>query len=131
DLLEFMDSHVYPAERVWQDQVEESGDPYFHPPVMEELKAEAQDRGLWNLFLPDERFGAGLTNLEYAPLAEIMGGTIARAPHATNWPPPRIRAACGPPGAHHRPRPQGDELRRARHGKHGGAVGVRLAGPAA
>ena len=83
-LLEFMDSHVYPAEPVWREQVHESGDPYFHPPVMEDLKREAQDRGLWNLFLPDERFGAGLTNLEYAPLAEIMGRSIALAPEATN-----------------------------------------------
>jgi acyl-CoA dehydrogenase len=83
-LLEFMDSHIYPAEAVWREQVRESGDPYFHPPVMEELKREAQDRGLWNLFLPDERFGAGLTNLEYAPLAEIMGRSIALAPEATN-----------------------------------------------
>src|SRR5829696_1973723 len=73
NLLEFMDSHIYPAERVWHDQVVDSGDPYFHPPVMEELKQEARSRGLWNLFLPDERFGAGLTNLEYAPLAEITG----------------------------------------------------------
>jgi acyl-CoA dehydrogenase len=83
-LLEFMDSHVYPAEPVWREQVRESGDPYFHPPVMEDLKREAQDRGLWNLFLPDDRFGAGLTNLEYAPLAEIMGRSIALAPEATN-----------------------------------------------
>jgi acyl-CoA dehydrogenase len=83
-LLEFMDSHVYPAEPVWREQVRESGDRYFHPPIMEELKREAQDRGLWNLFLPDDRFGAGLTNLEYAPLAEIMGRSIALAPEATN-----------------------------------------------
>jgi acyl-CoA dehydrogenase len=84
NLLDFMDAHVYPAEPVWRDQVRESGDPFFHPPVMEELKREAQSRGLWNLFLPDERFGAGLTNLEYAPLAEIMGRSIALAPEATN-----------------------------------------------
>ena len=82
-LLEFMDSHVYPAERVWHDQVVASGDPYFHPPVMEELKEEARKRGLWNLFLPDERYGAGLTNLEYAPLAEVMGRSHI-APEATN-----------------------------------------------
>ena len=62
---------------------EESGDPYFHPPVMEELKQEARARGLWNLFLPDERFGAGLTNLEYAPLAEITGRSHI-APEALN-----------------------------------------------
>jgi acyl-CoA dehydrogenase len=83
NLLEFMDEQVYPAERTWHEQVVASGDPYFHPPVMEELKAEARRRGLWNLFLPDERYGAGLTNLEYAPLAEVMGRSHI-APEATN-----------------------------------------------
>jgi acyl-CoA dehydrogenase len=83
-LLAFMDSHVYPAEPTYREQLEASGDPFFHPPVMEELKTEARERGLWNLFLPDERFGAGLTNLEYAPLAEIMGRSLALAPEATN-----------------------------------------------
>jgi acyl-CoA dehydrogenase len=74
-LLAFMDERVYPAEPVYYEQIRESGQPHFHPPVMEELKAEARRRGLWNLFLPDEEHGAGLTNLEYAPLAEIMGRT--------------------------------------------------------
>ena len=60
-----------------------SGDPYFHPPVMEELKEAARERGLWNLFLPDDRYGAGLTNLEYAPLAEITGRSHI-APEAIN-----------------------------------------------
>jgi acyl-CoA dehydrogenase len=78
-----MDSHVYPNEAVYWDQVRESGDPFFHPPVMEEMKRAAQSRGLWNLFLPDERFGAGLTNLEYAPLAEITGRSPI-APEALN-----------------------------------------------
>ncbi|SNY81673.1 acyl-CoA dehydrogenase [Nocardia amikacinitolerans] len=73
DLLEFMDSHVYPAEAVYERQMRESGDPHFHPPIMEELKAEARRRGLWNLFHPHPEWGPGLTNLEYAPLAEIMG----------------------------------------------------------
>ena len=72
-LLEFMDERVYPAEPVWQEQIESSGNPHFHAPVIEELKAEARSRGLWNLFLPDAEYGAGLTNAEYAPLAEIMG----------------------------------------------------------
>ena len=72
-LLEFMDEHVYPGELVWREQVRESGNPHFHAPVVEELKAEARSRGLWNLFLPDEEYGAGLTNLDYAPLAEILG----------------------------------------------------------
>lgn len=73
DLLEFMDSHVYPAEAVYDEQMREAGDPHFHPPILEELKAEARKRGLWNLFHPHAEWGPGLTNLEYAPLAEIMG----------------------------------------------------------
>ncbi|MEE6167524.1 MULTISPECIES: acyl-CoA dehydrogenase family protein [unclassified Mycolicibacterium] len=72
-LLEFMDSHVYPAEAVYDEQMRAAGDPHFHPPVLEELKAEARRRGLWNLFHPHPEWGPGLTNLEYAPLAEIMG----------------------------------------------------------
>ncbi|MGV0794997.1 acyl-CoA dehydrogenase family protein [Mycolicibacterium sp. XJ1819] len=72
-LLEFMDSHVYPAEPVYDQQMRDAGDPHFHPPVLEELKAEARKRGLWNLFHPDPQWGSGLSNLEYAPLAEIMG----------------------------------------------------------
>jgi acyl-CoA dehydrogenase len=83
-VLDFMDSHVYPAEPVYRDQVESSGDPYFHPPVMEELKKEARSRGLWNLFLPDRRWGAGLSNLEYAPLAEITGRSPWIAPESLN-----------------------------------------------
>lgn len=73
DLREFMDSHVYPAEAVYDEQMREAGDPHFHPPILEELKAEARKRGLWNLFHPHPEWGPGLTNLEYAPLAEIMG----------------------------------------------------------
>jgi acyl-CoA dehydrogenase len=73
-LLAFMDEHVYPAEAVYQRQIRESGDPHFHPPVMEELKAEARRLRLWNLFLPHKtRWTDGLSNLDYAPLAEIMG----------------------------------------------------------
>ncbi|GAA4888000.1 acyl-CoA dehydrogenase family protein [Saccharopolyspora cebuensis] len=72
-LQDFMDSHVHPAEPVYAAQLAEADDRWAaHPPVMEELKAEARRRGLWNLFLPGEH-GAGLTNLQYAPLAEIMG----------------------------------------------------------
>lgn len=73
DLLEFMDSHIYPAEPAYDQQMRESGDPHLHPPILEELKAEARKRGLWNLFHPHPEWGPGLTNLEYAPLAEIMG----------------------------------------------------------
>jgi acyl-CoA dehydrogenase len=67
---------VYPAEQVYHEQIAESGQPHFHPPVMEELKARARDQGLWNLWLPHDTEGhssPGLTNVEYASLAEIMG----------------------------------------------------------
>ena len=83
DLLEFMDSQVYPAEVVYHEQMRDSGDPHFQPPVMEDLKAEARRRGLWNLFHPHPEWGPGLTNLEYAPLAEIMGRSHI-APEACN-----------------------------------------------
>jgi acyl-CoA dehydrogenase len=82
-LLAFMDECVYPAEPVWREQVEAGDTPHVHAPVMEELKAEAKSRGLWNLFLPDEEHGAGLRNCDYAPLAEIMGRTLI-APEACN-----------------------------------------------
>ncbi|SDY97704.1 acyl-CoA dehydrogenase [Saccharopolyspora shandongensis] len=83
-LLDFMDSHVYPAEPVFLEQLAAGDDPWAaHPPIMEDLKAEARRRGLWNLFLPGEH-GAGLTNLQYAPLAEIMGRVGRLAPEATN-----------------------------------------------
>jgi acyl-CoA dehydrogenase len=72
----FMDDHVYPAEEVYGRQIEESGNPHHHPQVMEELKAKAREAGLWNLFLPDGEFGAGLSNSDYAPLAEIMGRSV-------------------------------------------------------
>jgi len=77
-LQSFMDARVLPAEPVWQEQVRTSaarGEPHCHPPVMEELKEEARSRDLWNLFLPDPDHGPGLSNLDYAPLAEIMGRT--------------------------------------------------------
>ncbi|MBI2697858.1 MULTISPECIES: acyl-CoA dehydrogenase family protein [Mycobacterium] len=73
DLLEFMDSHIYPSEAVYDEQMREAGDPHFHPPILEDLKTEARKRGLWNLFHPHPEWGPGLSNLEYAPLAEIMG----------------------------------------------------------
>ena len=72
-LMAFMDERVYPAEEVYAEALAEAGSRHAHPPVMEELKAEARRRRLWNLFLPDAERGARLTNLEYAPLAEIMG----------------------------------------------------------
>ncbi|WGH83428.1 acyl-CoA dehydrogenase family protein [Auritidibacter ignavus] len=86
-LLDFMDEHIYPAEPVFEQQMHESGDDNFHPPIMEELKAEAKSRGLWNLFHPhaNEEWGSpGLSNLDYAPLAEIMGRSPGLAPEATN-----------------------------------------------
>ena len=84
ELLAFMDSHVYPAEAVYEEQVVAGGDPHALPPVVGELKAEARRRGLWNLFLPDSKWGAGLTNLDYAPLAEITGRSPHLAPEALN-----------------------------------------------
>jgi acyl-CoA dehydrogenase len=72
-LTAFLEERVLPAEPTWEAQLAEGGDPHGEPPVMDDLKAEARRRGLWNLFLPDDRFGAGLSNVEYAPLAEITG----------------------------------------------------------
>ena len=68
-LQDFTDTHVLPAEAVYERQLAESGDPHHQPAVMEELKATARDLGLWNLIHPDERWGAGLSNVDYAPLA--------------------------------------------------------------
>jgi acyl-CoA dehydrogenase len=67
----FMDDHVYPLEDEYSEHVQEAGG-WTTPPIMDKLKVKAREEGLWNLFLPDDR-GAGLNNLEYAPLAEIMG----------------------------------------------------------
>ncbi|RKN49088.1 acyl-CoA dehydrogenase family protein [Micromonospora endolithica] len=83
-LTAFLDECVYPAEPVHAEQVESTGDPWARPAVMAELKAEARRRGLWNLFLPDARYGAGLTNLQYAPLAELTGRSPHLAPEALN-----------------------------------------------
>jgi len=86
-LESFMDSHIYPAEPVHHEQAAqaaEEGDPWRRPPVVAELKTAARERGLWNLFLPGHSGGAGLTNLQYAPLAEITGRSPALAPEALN-----------------------------------------------
>ncbi|WP_022926907.1 acyl-CoA dehydrogenase family protein [Patulibacter americanus] len=73
-LQAFMDERVYPAERVYDEQMHAAGDPHHQPAILEELKAEAKAAGLWNLFHPhDTEWGPGLSNGEYAPLAEIMG----------------------------------------------------------
>ncbi|MFL9949424.1 acyl-CoA dehydrogenase family protein [Paraburkholderia agricolaris] len=72
----FMDEYVYPAEAVFDAQMDaarESGNRWQPAPVIEDLKKKAKAVGLWNLFLPESKYGAGLTNLEYAPLCEIMG----------------------------------------------------------
>src|SRR4051795_4205393 len=80
----FMDERIYPAEAVYAEQMAAADGPYFHPPVLEELKEEARSRGLWNLFHPHEEWGPGLLNAEYAPLAEIMGRSAHLAPEAMN-----------------------------------------------
>jgi acyl-CoA dehydrogenase len=81
-LTDFMVEFVFPAEHSYDQYRLEAG-PNDHtvPPVVEELKKLAKDRGLWNLFLPAE---SGLTNLEYAPLAELTGWSMELAPEATN-----------------------------------------------
>ncbi|TQN32752.1 acyl-CoA dehydrogenase [Haloactinospora alba] len=82
DLNEFMDSHVYPAEPVYDRWRAEAGpDNHDLPPVVEDLKAEARRRGLWNLFLPDV---SGLSVSDYAPLAEVTGRSPGLAPQALN-----------------------------------------------
>src|SRR6185503_7537767 len=81
-ILAFMDEHVYPNEKKYREQVNE-GDRWQPTQIVEELKERARAEGLWNLFLPESEYGAGLTNLEYAPLCEIMGRSII-APESFN-----------------------------------------------
>ncbi|MDX8030496.1 acyl-CoA dehydrogenase family protein [Lentzea sp. BCCO 10_0856] len=81
-LLAFMDEHVYPAEAVLEQQLHDAADPWERQPILEELKAEARKQGLWNLFHPEH--SDGLTNLQYAPLAEITGRSPHLAPEALN-----------------------------------------------
>lgn len=69
----FMDEVVYPNESTYEKQLNQGNTRWESPPIMEEMKAKAKEKGLWNLFLPDSEYGAGLSNLEYAPLCEIMG----------------------------------------------------------
>ena len=83
-LQAFMDEHVYPNETVFEEQVDAAVNRWQTPPIVHELQAKARTAGLWNLFLPDKEYGAGLTNLEYAPLAEIMGRSLFLAPHVFN-----------------------------------------------
>jgi acyl-CoA dehydrogenase len=82
-LTAFMEEYIYPNEKVYHEQIDKH-DPFSKiPPIMEELKEKAKQAGLWNLFLPESEYGAGLTNLEYAPLCEIMGRS-AIAPEVFN-----------------------------------------------
>lgn len=75
-LDDFMAQHVYPNERLYHEQVSEPGQRWKLPPIMRELKAKAKAAGLWNLSMPNTQYGQGLNNVEYAPLAEIMGRVI-------------------------------------------------------
>jgi acyl-CoA dehydrogenase len=84
---QFLDERVYPAEREFAEQAaanRAAGDPFRTPAVLAGLKTEARTRGLWNLFLPDARYGAGLSVLDYAPIAELSGRSIDIAPEAMN-----------------------------------------------
>ena len=82
-LQAFIDAHVYPNEKLFQEQIDQ-GERWESVPLMEDLKTKARAEGLWNLFLPDSEFGAGLTNLEYAPMAELMGRSVGFAPEIFN-----------------------------------------------
>ncbi len=75
-LEKFMDAHIYPVEQDYRHAIKASENPWVTPAVMNELKTKARKEDLWNLFLPDDEYGAGLSNLEYAPLAEIMGRVL-------------------------------------------------------
>jgi acyl-CoA dehydrogenase len=84
-LFAFMNEYVYPAEDVFRDQVRAAANRWDTPPIIDELKLRARERGLWNLFLPrTHESGAGLSNLQYAPLAEITGRSPWMAPEALN-----------------------------------------------
>jgi acyl-CoA dehydrogenase len=80
----FVGERVIPSEALYAEQMRDSGDPHFYPPIIDELKREARGLGLWNLFHPDPRWGPGLTNCEYAPLAEQMGRSPLIAPEVMN-----------------------------------------------
>ncbi|HEX4507975.1 MAG TPA: acyl-CoA dehydrogenase family protein [Alphaproteobacteria bacterium] len=72
-LTAFMDEHVYPNEHLYHQQIDEAESRWLVPPIMEQLKEKARAAELWNLFMPNTHYGVGLTNVEYAPLCEIMG----------------------------------------------------------
>jgi acyl-CoA dehydrogenase len=76
-VINFMEEYVYPNEKVYKEQLNQQKTRWSDiPPIMEELKQKAKAEGLWNLFLPESDYGSGLTNLEYAPLCEIMGSSV-------------------------------------------------------
>ncbi|MDM5326688.1 acyl-CoA dehydrogenase [Neobacillus sp. CF12] len=76
-VINFMEEYVYPNEKVYKEQLNQQKTRWSDiPPIMEELKQKAKAEGLWNLFLPESDYGSGLTNLEYAPLCEIMGRSV-------------------------------------------------------
>ncbi len=75
-LTEFQEQEIAPRERDYHRELLGREDPWVVLPIIDELKATARERGLWNLFLPDSKHGAGLSNVEYAPLAEVMGGSL-------------------------------------------------------
>lgn len=79
----FMEEYIFPNERLYEEQLNETDRFSVIPPIMEELKEKAKEQGLWNLFLPESEYGAGLSNIEYAPLCEIMGQSII-APEVFN-----------------------------------------------
>jgi len=83
-LRSFMEEHVYPNEATYKKQLGASGDRWQPPPIVEELKQKARAASLWNLFLPESEYGAGLTNTEYAPLCEIMGRALPLGPEVFN-----------------------------------------------
>ena len=93
-MTEFLERFIYPNEQTYREQIAVSGNPFHHPEIVDELKTEAQAQGLWNLFLPDEEYGAGLTNLEYAPLAEVGPDHVAARTLRSSLP----RARTGPSG---------------------------------
>ena len=72
-MKQFFEDHIFPNEELYEKSIVDSGDPLHIPELLDELKQKARDEDLWNLFLPDSKFGAGLSNVEYAPLAEITG----------------------------------------------------------
>jgi acyl-CoA dehydrogenase len=75
-LIEFMEEHIYPNERVFEEELNRQENRWEIPPMIEELKEKAKAQGLWNLFIPDEEYGSGLSNYEYAHLCEIMGRSL-------------------------------------------------------